>query len=42
MNTEHREMMAALRARDIEKTVELQNLHRENSVSAVSRVIRTS
>ncbi len=42
MNIEHREMMAALRARDIEKTVELQNLHRENSVSAVSRVIRTS
>ncbi len=40
MSHEHRDMVAALRARDVEKIIELHNTHRSNSVSAVSQVIR--
>jgi DNA-binding GntR family transcriptional regulator len=40
MEHEHRDMVAALRARDADKIVELQAVHRSNSVSAVSQIIR--
>lgn len=39
MNTEHEAMLATLRAGDVQKFIELQEAHRENSVSAVSKVI---
>ena len=39
MNQEHEEMVRTLRAGDIEKFILLQEAHRENSVSAVSKVI---
>ena len=39
MNTEHEAMVATLRAGDVQKFIELQEAHRENSVSAVSKVI---
>ena len=40
MNAEHRQMLESLKKRDIKKTIEFQTLHRENAVSAVSKVIR--
>jgi len=40
MNQEHRTMVAALKARDVEKSIALQAAHRENSVSVVSQVIK--
>ena len=40
MENEHRDMIAALKARDADRMVELQAIHRQNSVSAVSQVIR--
>ena len=40
MEHEHRDMVSALRARDADKIVELQAVHRSNSVSAVSQIIR--
>lgn len=40
MEHEHLEMVAALRKRDADKIVELQAIHRDNSVSAVSQIIR--
>ena len=39
MNTEHEAMVATLRSGDVQKFIELQEAHRENSVSAVSKVI---
>lgn len=39
MNSEHEAMVQTLRAGDIEKFISLQEAHRENSVSAVSKVI---
>ena len=40
MNHEHRGMLEALRERDVERAIGLQEAHRENSVSVVSQVIR--
>jgi len=40
MEQEHREMIAALKSRDVDRIIELQAIHRQNSVSAVSQVIR--
>ena len=40
MNQEHRIMIEALKARDVEKSIALQAAHRENSVSVVSQVIK--
>lgn len=40
MNQEHRLMVQALKARDLEKSIALQAAHRENSVSVISEVIR--
>jgi DNA-binding GntR family transcriptional regulator len=40
MNQEHRTMIQALKARDVEKSIALQAAHRENSVSVVSQVIK--
>lgn len=42
MNAEHEDMMKTLRAGDVKKFIELQSAHRENSVSAVSKVISRS
>ncbi len=39
MNAEHDEMIAALRQRDVARSIQLQAEHRENSVTAVSKVI---
>lgn len=39
MNAEHGEMLEALRTRDVELSIRLQAEHRENSVTAVSKVI---
>lgn len=39
MNHEHEEMVSTLRAGDVQKFIALQAAHRENSVSAVSKVI---
>jgi len=39
MNSEHAQMMNALRERDAETVIELQSEHRENSVSVVGQVI---
>lgn len=39
MNSEHSEMLKTLRTGNVEKFIELQSAHRENSVSAVSKVI---
>ena len=39
MNSEHEAMVKTLRAGDVEKFILLQEAHRENSVSAVSKVI---
>lgn len=40
MEHEHRDMVQALRDRDADKLVELQEIHRANSVNAVSQIIR--
>lgn len=42
MNTEHRSMIAALVARDVEKSIAQQAAHRENSVTVVSQAINKS
>jgi len=42
MNAEHLEMLKALQARDVALSIRLQAEHRENSVSAVSKVITGS
>ena len=39
MNTEHRNMIGALRNRDVAQSIALQAAHRENSVAVVSQVI---
>lgn len=40
MEHEHRDMVLALRARDAQQVISLQAIHRENSISAVSQIIR--
>lgn len=40
MNKEHIQIFNALKNRDINKSIQLQTMHRENAVSAVSQVIR--
>ncbi len=42
MNTEHRTMISALAARDVEKSIAQQAAHRENSVTVVSQAITKS
>ena len=42
MKTEHRNMIGALRNRDVAQSIALQAAHRENSVAVVSQVINKS
>ena len=42
MNTEHRHMISALIARDVETAIAQQAAHRENSVNVVSQAINKS
>lgn len=40
MNDEHQQMLDAITAGDVELAIKLQNVHRDNAVTAVSQVIR--